>query len=78
MFDEAIEMILDMEIILYMEVKHHTVHRTTIGRRKQLCHRSYELYTRSPFAFSGIATTSEFCVQSLKHFHDKYKFRFVF
>ena len=33
-----------MELILGMEVKHHTPYCTNIGRRKQLCNRSYKLY----------------------------------
>ena len=36
--------IQDMEIIQDMEAKHHTRHCKNIGRRKQICRGSNELY----------------------------------
>ena len=37
----------DMEIILDMKAKHHTLYHTRIGRRRKLFHRSYTLYSYS-------------------------------
>ena len=40
-----VEIILDMEIILDIEDKHPTlIHRTTIGKRKQIYCQAYNLY----------------------------------
>ena len=42
---QYMEIFQDMEMILDMEAKHHTLlHHITIGKRKQLCCRSYKLY----------------------------------